>query len=178
MPAPSIDALLNFEEQFEGAGQTVLATCGVTSFISQEAVQLFANRDIYTGVGLDLGPAIDELAQLPKPEGWPVGQPPPTDYFRYDANFSFRISVKRDQNQSPDPNVDTLFAFVRARIRRAMMMSCGPFNSTNLPWYEVSNIRPNGASWGFESARNIDFTDLRFALRFAILDTAWPPAWT
>lgn len=176
MPAPSVDVILNFEANFEEAGQNVLATCGVTSFISQQSVQLFAGRDIYTGIGLDLGPALDELAMLPKPSDWPAGQPPPSDYFRYDATLSFRIAVKRDKNSSVDPNIDTLFAAIRSRIRRAMMMSCAPFNSTNLPWYEVSNIRPNGASWGFEPARNVDFTDLRFALRFAILDSAWP-AW-
>lgn len=176
LPAASIEELLNFEGNFEEAGQTILAAAGVTAFISQQQVQLFKGRDIYTGIGLDLGPATDELQQIPRPSNWPANTPPPAEHFRYDATFAFRVSVKRDKNQSPDPNVDTLFAVVRSKIRNAMMLSCAPFNQTNLPFYAVSSLRPAGASWGFEVARNIDFTDLRWAMRFAINRAAWP-AW-
>lgn len=176
MPAPSLEVLFNFEGNFETVGQTVLANSGVVSFISQQQVQLFKGRDIYTGVGLDLGGAIDELAQIPKPGNWPVGMEPPVEFFRYDAQMVFRVAVKRDKNSSPDPNVDTLFAYVRSKIRNAMMLCCAPFNGTSLPYYAVSNLRPAGSTWGYETARNIDFQEMRWALRFAINRSAWP-AW-
>jgi hypothetical protein len=176
MPAPSLDVLLNFEENFEEVGQAVLTTAGVTSFISQQQQQLFSGRSIYTGIGLDLGSALDELAQIPKPGDWPANTPPPVEFFRYDATLVFRVAVQRDANASPDPNVGTLFAFVRSRIRNSMMLCTAPFNSTNLPYYSVSSIRPAGSTWGYETQRNVDFQELRWALRFAINNDAWP-AW-
>lgn len=175
LPAPSIEVLLDFETNFESAGQTVLASTGITeAFISQQQVQMFAGRDIYTGIGLDLGSATEELQQIPKPSNWPANTPPPAEHFRYDAILEYRLAVLRDKNSTNDPNVDTLFALFRSRIRNAMMLTCAPFNQTNLPYYAVSSLRPAGSTWGFEVARNIDFQNLRWALKFAINRAAWP----
>jgi hypothetical protein len=172
--APSFEKLFDFETNFEAAGQALLAATGVTAFISQQTQQLFRGRDVYTGIGLDMGPALDELMQLVAPPGWPDDHEPPAEFFRYDASFEFRIAVKRDKNQTPDPAVDSLMAWVRGRIRANMMMTCAPFNPTNLPYYRVSVVRPNGSSWGYEGARNVDFQNLRWAIRFAILKESFP----
>jgi hypothetical protein len=171
--APSFEKLFDFETNFEAAGQALLASTGVTAFISQQTQQL-GNRQVYTGIGLDMGPALDELMQLEPPPGWPDDHEPPAEFFRYDAGFELRVAVQRDKNATPDPTVDTLMAFVRGRIRANMMMSCAPFNPTNLPYYRVSMIRPNGSSWGYEGARNVDFQNLRYAIRFAMLKESFP----
>lgn len=172
MPAPSMDELMEFEGNFELAAATALATSGVTAFIEATQAKLPL---IYTGIGFDAGTALDDLTFTPKPAGWPVDREPPQDYFHYDGTLDFRISVPRDKNASPNPDVDTLMGFCRARIRGYFRLSVGPFVGL-LPYYRVSSIRPLGSQHGYEAQRNIDFQNLRFGVRWAIVPDAWPLA--
>lgn len=173
MAAPNLETLFDFEGQFEQAAQAVLDANGVTAFISQQAEKL---PQINTGIGLDINPALDELEQIPAPNNWPVGQPPPQEYFRYTGNLEFRVEVPRDDNASAVSGVDTMMSELRGKVRAAMMRCCMPFNDSNLPYYRVSDIRPNGTTTGWEQVRNVDFCSLRFVITFAIQPSAWP-AW-
>ena len=184
MAAQDLTELFDFETAFETAAQTILTDAGIVAYISQQNV---TKALISTGIGFDLGPAIDELASLDPAAGypalqpsWPANQAPPQEYFRYTAGLEFSVEVPRDQNQitpAPADGVDQLLAQIRAKIRTAMMRVMFPFNDTNLPLYRVTDIRPNGTTTGFEAVRNIDFVSLRFSLTFQIKPSAWP-AWT
>lgn len=173
MSAPNLTALFDFEGQFEAAAQAVMTANGITSFVSQQADKL---PPISTGIGFDLGPAIDELTQIPAPTNWPTGQAAPQEYFRYTGTLEIRVEVPRDQESSSVPGVENFIGELRGKVRAAMMLTVMPFSPTNLPWLRVSDIRPNGTSTGWDQPRNVDFCSLRFAITFAIQPGAWP-AW-
>lgn len=175
-PAPDLPTLLDFEGQFEAAAQAVLATAGIVAYISQQSVKLPL---INTVLAADLGPAFDELTELALPSTWPANSAPPQEYFRFTLNLEMRVEVPRDQ-EVPDPlnppDVDTLLRTLRGQIRAAFLRILFPFNDTNLPYYRVSDIRPNGAITGFAPQRNIDFCSVRYLITFTIQPGAWP-AW-
>lgn len=173
MPAQNLPDLLDFEGHFETAAQQILTANGIAAYISEQQVKLPL---LNTGIGIDIAPALDALRFLPKPSNWPVDREAPQDFFRYPSMMEFRIEVPRDANGASLPGVDTMLREVRGKIRAAMLMCCAPFNAANLPYYRVSEIRPNGTITGFEAVRNIDFCSIRFAITFAIVDGAWP-AW-
>ena len=174
MPAaPNLIVLFDFEGQFEAASVPVLAASGITGYISQQAVKLPLP---YTGIAADAGPAKDQLTFLPSPPGW-TGESPPQDYYVYPLNLSLLCEVPRDANGAVDPNVPTFLAELRARIRAAFMRILMPFDDTNLPYYRVTDIRPNGAQVGYDAKRNVDFVDVRFLITFEIKPDSWP-AWT
>lgn len=174
MAAPNLTALFDFEGQFESATQGILTASGITNDISQQGIK---EELINTGIALDVNPAIDELTQIPAPLNWPVGQPPPQEYFRYTGNLELRVEVARDLNaEDPGAGVDTMMSTIRGKLRALMMRCCMPYTDVNLPYYRVSDIKPNGTTTGFDSARNIDVCSLRFIITWAIKPTAWP-AW-
>lgn len=176
MSAPNIAALLDFEGNFEAAVTAVL-TAALNSaapvYIAEQAQKMaFENA----AVGFDLGPAIEELEQIPKPDNWPADTPAPQDYFRYTGVFTVRIEVVLDQNTATLAGLASLAGQLRGLIRAAFMRSVMPFTDANLPYYRVSDIRPNGTNTGTLQTRNTFFTELRFLVTFAIQPAAWP-AW-
>jgi hypothetical protein len=174
MAAPDMETLLDFEGNFETAAQGVVTAAGLTNYIEAQQVKLPL---LFSGILFDAGAALDELTFIPKPPGWPADQAPPQEYFHYDGTLEFRISVPRDRNEDnvPNPLVPTMMGYCRARLRNYFRLCVAPFNATNLPYYRVSSIRPTGSQHGYESARNLDFQNVRFAVRFAIIPDAWPP---
>ncbi len=169
MAAPSLAALLDFESAFETAAKTLLATSGINAFISQQAEKLPL---INTGISFDLGAAYDELTILPQGGRSARDQ---QDFFRYTASLEFMVSVNRDTNRDPtQAGADSFLGQIRGLIRGAMMQSQWPFRDSNLPYYRVSQIRPNGTSTGYEQERNVDLVTLRFQIDFAIQPAAWP----
>lgn len=171
MPATNLTELLDFEAQFESAAQAILVSAGIDAYISEQAEKLPL---LNTGIGFDAGPALDQLTFLPKPTNWPADREPPQEYFRYTGNLEFRVEVPRDAHAANVVGVVTMLGQVRGKIRSAMLLCVAPFNATNLPYYRVSDIRPNGSTTGWEGVRNIDFCSLRFALTWQINPTAWP----
>lgn len=168
--APNFATLFDFEGKFEAAAQTVLETAGINAFISRQTDKLPL---ISTGVVFSVGSAIDELTFLPLD----VGQTPPPsqEYFRYVGNLQLRLEVERDTQKPPvSAGVSSFFAEARGLIRRAFMRSQWPFQDSNLLYYRVSNIRPNGGTEGFDSQRNVDSLILQFEVTFAIMQDAWP----
>lgn len=165
-----MDALYDFEGNFEIAAQAVVVSAGLVAYI--QAVQSRMDL-VYAGISFDAGAALDELIETPKPAGW-GDDPPPQEYFHYDGTLDFRVSVPRDKNQAPNPDVESLMSFYRARIRNFFRLSCSPFTAINLPYYRVSSIRPQGGSHGYEAQRNLDFQNMRFAVRWQIAPDAWP----
>ncbi len=173
MSAPNLSALFDFEGQFETGAQAVLDTAGITAYLSQGASKLPL---LETGISFDLMGALDELTQIPSPSNWPAGQAAPQEYFRYTGSLELRVEVPRDQETPSVMGVDTLMSQIRGQVRAAFMRCVMPFTDANLPYYRVSDIKPNGTTTGYESVRNIDFCALRFVITFAIQPTAWP-AW-
>lgn len=172
MAATDLPTLLDFEGQFEDAAQAMLAASSITAYISQQAVKKVL---INTGLAFDTGAAVNELTQLALPPGWPVGQQPPQEYFRFTGNLTVQIEVPRDQNApTPAPDVGTILRTMRGQLRALMLRVNMPFTDTNLPLLRVTDIRPGGATTGFESARNIDFCTLSFAISFLIKPDSWP----
>jgi hypothetical protein len=173
MPAANLTELLDFEGQFLNAAQAILVASGIAAYIDQQAVKLPL---LSTGIGMDVNPAIDELTQIPAPSNWPNGQAAPQEYFRYTGNLEFRVEVPRDASAATITGLDALLSQIRGQIRAAMMRCVMPFTQTNLPYYRVSDIRPNGTATGYEAQRNIDFCSVRFVITWAIQPEAWP-AW-
>lgn len=173
MPATNLAELLNFEGNFEKAAQDLLVANGVVAAITQGRTNLPL---VMTGIGVDVSPALDQLTILTAPTNWPPGTPPPQEYFRFPATIEFRIEIPRDKNGSSYPAALNLLGEVRGKVRSFMLRCVAPFNATNLPYYEIGDIRPAGASFGWDSTRNVDFSWMRYALTFAIRPTAWP-AW-
>lgn len=173
MPAQNLAELLDFETHFETAAQGVLAANGIVAFISQQGAKIPL---ISTGISVDVSPAFDVLTFLTKPSNWPAGRAGPQEYFRYPAQIEFRIEVPRDRNAATIVGVPNLFSQFRGLTRAAFMRCVAPFTPANLPFYDVGDIKPAGASTGWEGVRNIDFSALRFAFTFAIRGDAWP-AW-
>jgi hypothetical protein len=174
MPAATnLEELLDFEGQFERAAQAILVAVGISAYIDQQKLKLPL---LNAGVMFDVGPATEALQQIPKPASWPAGLAAPQEFFQYDGQLEFRVECGRDVNSTITPDVDTALSAARAKIRANFMLSVNPFNSTVLPFYRVSTIRPMGTSSGFEPVRNVDFTSLRFALRW-VIDPACYPAW-
>lgn len=169
--AANLVELYDFEGQFEVAAQGVLAAAGITAAISQAAAQLPL---VTTGISFDVQLATGDLALLATPPGWPANTPPPQEYFRYTATLEFRVEVPRDRNTPTIPQVQTLFSEFRGKVRAYFGRIAAPFDETNLPYYEIGDIKPAGAFTGFEGVRNIDFCAIRFAVTFAIRPTAWP----
>jgi hypothetical protein len=175
MPATNLTELFDFEGQFEQAMQAILVANGITAYISEQTVKLPL---LNTGIGFDVSPALDVLTDIPKPTNWPADTAPPQEYFRYTGTLEFRVEVPRDENGASVTGVNTMMSQVRATIRAAMMRCCAPFTATNLPYYEIGDIKPNGTTSGRASngVRNVDFCSLRFVVTFEIRPTAWP-AW-
>lgn len=171
--APDLPTLLDFEAQFEDAAEAILEAAVIAAFTSQENTKLPL---INTGISADLGPAIDELTDLALPSTWDPAKTPPQEYFRFTLALEFRIEVPRDENTpTPPPAQVTVLRTIRAKIRAVMLRIMFPFNDSNLPYYRVSDIRPNGATTGETgSSRNIDFCALRYLITFTIQPTAWP----
>lgn len=169
MAATSLAELYDFEGQFEGAAQNILAAAEIVSFISQQKKQLPL---INTGVAFEVGPALNQLTFLPLASGQtnPVEQ----EYFRYTGTLDLRVEVARDTARSPSTAVDTFLAQIRGMIRGLFMRSQWPFQDSNLPYYRVSDIIPAGTVTGYDSVRNTDAVNLRFTITFAIQPTAWP----
>lgn len=173
MAAPNLTTLFDFEGQFEQAAQAILTASGIAAYISQEALKL---PGLYTGVGFDVNPALDVLEQIPKPNNWPVGQAAPQEYFRYTGNLDFIAEVRRDNQGASVTGVDTMMSQLRGQLRAAFMRCVMPFTNTNLPYYRVTDIRPNGTTTGFNQIENVDFCSVRFVVTFQIQPEAWP-AW-
>lgn len=171
MPAPNLPTLFDFEGQFEAAAQAVLTANGITSYLSQAKSKLPL---LETAIALDVGPAIDELTQIPSPTSWPADQAPPQEYFRYPATLGLEVNVPRDDNGATLPGVTTLLSQIRGQIRAAFMRVVFPFNDSNLPYLRVSDIRPAGSLTAWRRETNVDFTSLRFAITFSIQPSAWP----
>lgn len=169
MAAASLAALLDFESAFEAAAQAILTSSGINAYVSQQAQKL---PPISTRLSFDTGPAYDELTLLP--QGGQASQQE-QDFFRYTGVLNIEISVSRDQ--APDPNQSGALNFLgqlRGLVRATFMQSQWPFQDSNLPYYRVSQIRPDGTSTGFEQKRNVDLVTMRFAVDFSIQPTAWP----
>lgn len=171
MPATNLAQLLNFEGNFETAAYSLLVSEGVVAAITEGQTNLPL---VVTGIGVDVAPAIDELQILTKPNNWPGGTPPPQEYFRYPASIEFRIEIPRDKNGTSYAGALNLMGEVRGKIRSFMLRCVAPFNANNLPFYEIGDIKPAGASFGWDSTRNVDFSWLRYQMTFAIRPTAWP----
>ncbi len=168
--APNWSALFDIEGHFESAAQGVLETAGLNAFISRQTDKLPL---INTGIQFSVGPAIDELTLLPLDVGYTV---PDQEYFRYVGNLQLRLEVERDTQKPPDQaGVSSFFAQARSMIRRAFMRSQWPFRDTNLLYYRVSNIRPNGSTEGMDPVRNVDSLIMQFEVTFAIMPGAWIP---
>lgn len=170
MAAPSLAALLDFESQFETAAQAILADAGIYAVISQQNEK---TPGIFTGVGFDTGPALDQLTFLPLASG--QTPPPYQEYFRYTGSLELEVAVPRDSVRQPtEDGVDSFLGQVRGLIRGTFLRAIWPFDDTNLPYLRVSDIRPNGTTTGFDQPQNRDTVLLRFLITFAIQPTAWP----
>lgn len=169
MPAPTLAALLDFEDQFEAAAQGVLTSSGVVAFVSQSTDKLPL---INTGVSFECGAALDQLTFLPLAPG--QTQPQEQEYFRYVGNLELRIEVNRDTSRAPDASTYTFLGNIRGLIRGAFLYSQWPFDDANLPWLRVSDLRPNGSSTGFDTVRNVDSFIQRYQVTFTIQPTGWP----
>lgn len=169
--APNLETLLDFEGQIETATQTILEAGGVTAFISQEALKIPL---INTGIGCDVGAALDVLDQVNPGPAWPAGVPWPQEYFRYPAALELVVEIPRDQEGNSLPGVPTLLREIRGKVRKLMLRIVMPFNDVNLPYYRVTDIRPAGTTTGQMPEKNVDFCSLRYSLTFDIKPDAWP----
>lgn len=174
MPAANLTELFDFEGQFEKAAEAILAGVLIDAYITSHNDQVPL---VNTLISFDLGPAIEgKFAQLQKPTNWPVGEPPPQEYFLYTASLEFQVEVPRGDKAPTVAGVDTMLSQIRGMLREEMMQCVRPFTEINLPYYKVSRIRPAGSSSGENEKRNADRAIIRYDLAFEIRKDAWP-AW-
>jgi hypothetical protein len=167
--AANFAELFDFEGHFEAAAQVVLTESGINSFIARQTEKI---PGISTGVVFSTGPALDQKTFLPIASGQTEAL---QEYFRYTGDLQLTVQVERDSPTTPrNAGVTSLFAEIRSLIRRAFMGSQWPFNDTNLEFYRVSNIRPNGSTEGVDQGLNRDTLIMRFEVTFAIMQDAWP----
>jgi hypothetical protein len=174
MAAPNWETLYDFEGQFEAAANGILAAVLINAYVSGQDEQMPLLK---TAIPFDVGPALEnKVAPLAKPAGWPADQDFPREYFIYSATLEYRVEVPRDDRQPTVAGVSSMLSQIRGKLREVMMRCVRPFNESNLPYYKVIRIRPNGASTGVNSTGNADVVFLRYDLSFEIRPSAWP-AW-
>ena len=169
-PAPSYEALFNFEEIFEDATAAVIAAATLPVLKARETAE---NAELITYCEFELGDA----------QGVPtrkVGLHPTTgipfiEYERYEGSFlSITIKANRFFDAGGGAVANTDLAQVRAKIRTLFRQSQWPFHDGNLFYYRVSKLRPLRPQNGTDQSKTADYSTLRYAVDFAIMPEAWP----
>lgn len=161
MPAPDLKTLLDFETNFETASKSFLATdTGLT------ATDLFAGLDQDTfvlprlEVMFEAGEAIDPPVRVNLTDD-------PTEYGKFRGTLTVRILT--DGSIS---GTNTEHRELRGKVRASLMIRASNFTSTNLPYYEVNYLRPNGAN--YEVDGDIMMTILSYDVAFSFKSDAYP----
>lgn len=163
MPAQDEKQLFNFNENFQRAVKSILATAGYhDAFIERSNQELPESR---IEVSFALGEALNECA---RPDG-------SHEYDYFAGRLALRIVTFRPMEQpSLLPGVDSLHSEWAAAVLALMRLSKRPFTAENLPFYTVNTLRPLGTTADMETQWLQDFTRIEFAVEFGIRSDAWP----
>lgn len=170
MLAPNLETLHNFEEIFEAATASALAAANVTAIQARSRAEV-AVFDV--ACSFDIGGANETSKRI---TGIDVNGRNVWEYDRYD-NCTLEIQVIGNRFTDAGSLVDdisTQLAEVRAKVRVAMRPANNPLNDSNLKYYRVSRIRPNGTQNGQTENKEREVSTLRFLVDFCIMPDAWP----
>ena len=88
------------------------------------------------------------------------------DYRAFNANFQVRIATDNATGGASS------HAGYRSKIRTALMRSASNWNSTNLEYYDLKNIRLTSVVYDAEG--DINVTQMNYAIVWEIRNDAWP----
>lgn len=169
MAAPNYIQLFNFEEIFEQATKTVLATAGFAA-VHESGGGAVLELEKAT-VSFTLGAANPDYYVTTNAEG------DKQEYARYDGcQLEIAISCPRDDNAPTTSDTLTQIAYMAALVRKTMRESERPLDDDNLQWYCVHKLRPDGETKLVDERTNTDVRVLRYSLDFEIMPAAWPSA--
>lgn len=170
MPATSEKQLYNFSNNFERAVDSILEALGIPTLIQGANATLPASR---VEVMFQRGAPLNEGVR-------PDGQ---TVYDYWSGTLSFRIVTVRPETQpSLISGVSTLHEEFAATILSTFKQRwvsdpeeyLTPFTDANLPYYQVTKLRPEAEVRDFDPRWMEDFTRHTYAVEFGIRSDAWP----
>lgn len=88
------------------------------------------------------------------------------DYRAFNAIFQARIITDNSTGGA------AAHATYRSKVRTALMRSGANWGATNLPYYDLKEIRPSSTEYDAEGDVNV--TQLNYSLVWEIRDDAWP----
>ena len=163
MPAPDLKTLLDFETNFETATKSFLATdTGLT------ATDLFASLDQDTFV-LPRLEVMFEAGEAIDPPVIASSTYNPTEYGKFRGTLTVRILT-----DGAIGGTNTTHRELRGKVRTSLRIRASNFTDTNLPYYEVNYLRPNGAN--YEVDGDIMMTILSYDVAFSFKSDAYPEA--
>ena len=161
MPAPDLHTLHDYETNFENALKDFLPTdTGLT------VTDLFASLDQDSfvlprlEVMFEAGEAIDPPVKVNLTDD-------PTEYGKFRGTLTVRIL-----SDASISGTNTEHRELRGKVRASLMIRASNFTNTNLPYYEVNYLRPNGTN--YEVDGNIMMTILSYDVMFSFKSDAYP----
>lgn len=171
MAADNLYQLLAFSDQFSIAAGEILAAAGFTNPYSRGGSA--AITDTATFVRFDLGGATGAVCLIPR------GPYRGRSEF---CQFTGALAVQRTRPRKANATVEDIAGIQRelgrdaGKIAALFLRARLPFTEENLPWLEVSEIRPQGVEFGVDEDRKLDGVTLTWSVTFAIRLSAWPEA--
>lgn len=171
MAADNLYQLFGFADQFSDAAGGILAAAGFSNPYSRGSSD--AVTDTATFIRFDPGPATGAVCLIPR--GSYRGR---SEY----CQFTGTLAVQRQRPRKGNATVADIEGVQRelgrdaGKISACFLRARLPFTADNLPWLEVSDIRPQGAEFGVDERHHIDGVTLTWLITFAIRLSAWPDA--
>ena len=156
MPAPSLSALFQQEEQLNDAFADVLSTSGTPAFYAHDTRERPAD---HITVAAELGAANGHCSQLGEWDSW-----------------AFRLRVEVVTERAVDEPTPARHAAVKGTARALLSRLQAKFSTGNLPYLQITLLRPENTTVEFrnDQQRMQDVTTLEYAGTVSILASAWP----
>lgn len=163
MPAPSIQALYDFETQIETAWATAFAE-KFTELDITCAVGKSRDRDIETTprveISLSLGGPLTQRTT--------AGQASPKQVPNaFTGTLTVSVVTTRETNSDDHGPIRGVVRYLLSGANQVVGIS-------KLPYLQVLDMEPAGSAPSVNEEKNLDSTDMAYAITFAIRNDAWP----
>lgn len=163
LPATSLVQLLDYEGNLETGFVACLNGAGIQQVFSARSNQTFQSPCVELWV--DNGPALEERQKVLS-----LGQGALNAWTCFEATLHTIVSTNR-ADKNAEPTHSTRVAQVRQNLMLFFLNQVWTkYEQIQMPYY----IRENGAIYNADPNRNIDTTEITWAIRHAINDKAWP----
>ena len=159
MAATDLNDLNNFEYHWETAAVTFLTTdvgISVVRTVTEDSLVL---------PRIEIQFMVEDAFEPAAPHNG--GSSSSTlDFRAFNANVQVRVITDNATGGS------AVHATYRSKVRTALMRSGTNWDSTNLPYYDLKEIRPSGTE--YDTDGDVNVTQLNYSLVWEIRDDAWP----